>query len=196
MNFRLFFAGASTLLSIFSYFPYIRNIFRHQTKPHSFSWLIWTILQSTGVIVMFSSGAGWGAASLAVGAILCTFVFFLSFRYGTHNIKFFDKVCLTGALIAIVIYVFLHNPLLSVIVVTATDLLGFLPTIRKAYEEPGTETASLYFIVTISCALAIGALTTITLTTSLYLSSLIITNAVCGFVIIYRRQKIIRSTAS
>ena len=122
---------------------------------------------------MLSSGAGIGVASLSIGAVLCAFVFFLSLWYGTKNVRLFDTVCLGGALIAISSYFFLHDALLSIIVVSVTDLVGFLPTLRKAYEEPHTETALTYVLSSLSSVFAILALSTITVTTSLYLFSLI-----------------------
>ena len=107
---------------------------------------------------MFAAGAGIGIASLAIGAILCFLIWLLSLRYGTHNINTFDKICLAGGLVAIAIYLFLHDPLLSVIVVTLTDLIGFLPTFRKSYKEPTTETASTYILSSASSLFALGAL--------------------------------------
>lgn len=189
MNLHLFFAITSSLVGIVCFAPYIRDVFLRKTEPHSYTWLIWTILQSIGVVAMLSGGAGIGIASLTLGALFCGFIFILSLKHGTQNIKTFDKICLMGALIAIGIYFFLHNALLSVIVVTLTDFIAFLPTFRKAYEEPKTETASTFILSSSSNLLALGALTIVNLTTSLYLISLVITNAVCALIILTRRKK-------
>jgi len=190
MNIKLIFVILSSLVSISCFVPYIIDIFKGTTKPHSYSWIIWTILQTAGVIAMASAGAGWGIASLSIGAILCGFIFILSFFYGTHNIKTFDTICLIGALIAIVIYFFLHSAILSIIIVTITDLVGFLPTIRKSYEEPETETSLTYILSSISSILAIGALTIFNFTTSLYLLSLVLSNGICAIIIITRKKSL------
>lgn len=190
MNIQLFFALISSLVGIACFIPYLRDIFKHTTQPHSYTWLIWTLLQTTGVIAMFAAGAGIGIASLAIGAVFCFFIWLLSLRYGTHNINTFDKICLAGGLVAIAIYFFLHDPLLSVIMVTLTDLIGFLPTFRKSYEEPATETASTYILSSLSSLFAIGALEAFTLSTSLYLISLIVTNGTCALVILIRRHRL------
>jgi hypothetical protein len=184
MAIQFAFAVLSSLVGIACFIPYLWDIFKHKTQPHSYSWLIWTILQITTVVAMLKGGAGIGIASLAIGAPLCGFIFFLSFHYGTHNIKVFDTICLIGALIAICVYLFLHDPLLTVIIITITDFIGFLPTLRKAYEEPNTETLSNYVLSSFSSLLAIGALQRVNVTTSLYLISLVITNGICAMIII------------
>jgi len=184
------FAIISSIVGIFSFFPYIRNIFKGTTKPHSYSWAIWTILQTVGIISMLDSGAGIGVLSLSVGTLFCGFIFILSLKNGTKNIKLFDKICLAGALLAILIYIFLKNPFFSLIIVVITDFVGFLPTFRKAYEEPDTETASGYVLSSMSSILALLALSYITFSTSLYLVSLIITNGLCAFIIFFRRKQL------
>ncbi len=188
MSIKVIFAIISTIIGISCFIPYIIDIFKGKTKPHSYSWLIWTILQTTGAIAMSSGGAGLGVMSLSIGAILCGFVFIMSLFYGSNNITIFDTICLIGALIAIIIYFFLKDALLSVIVVAITDIIGFLPTFRKSYEEPGTETISTYILSSVSSLLALRALSFFSLTTSLYLISLVITNGLCAL-IIYTRGK-------
>ena len=180
---------ASVLGAIF-FIPYIRNIFARKTEPHIYSWLIWSILQMVGTIIMFRGGARLGVLWLFIESLSCFFVFLLSFKYGTKNITKFDTICLFGALIAIFIYVFLHNPLLSIITISLIDFVGFLPTFRKSYEEPQTETASVYIASAFSYIFGILALSSYTLTTTFYLTSLMITNATCWLIIVLRRRKL------
>ncbi len=188
MNIKIIFAILSSLTAIVCFIPYIRDIFKGKTKPHSYSWLIWTILQTIGVIIMLNSGAGIGASSLFIGVILCSFVFLLSLKHGTHNIKTFDVICLIGALVSVIIYIFLQNAVFSIIIISITDFIGFLPTIRKSYEEPETETVSTYFLSSISSFFALLAISFFSFTTSIYLLSLIITNGGCAILILARRK--------
>jgi len=188
MSLKFILAVLSSIIAVSCFIPYIIDIFKGTTKPHSYTWLIWTILQTIGVVAMLKGGAGLGIASLSIGAVLCAFVFVLSIFYGTHNIKLFDKVCLVGAFIAIGSYFFFRDPLLSVLIVITTDLVGFLPTLRKTYEEPNTETVSTYLLSSLSSFFALGALSIFTFTTSIYLISLVITNLICALVILYRRK--------
>lgn len=180
----------ATVVSVISFFPYLKDISKKKTQPHSYTWLIWTILQVTGVVAMFNNGAGIGTLALTVGAFFCGYIFILSLKYGTKNITPFDTICLIGALAAIAVYVFLHDPVLSVILITITDFVGFLPTLRKAYAEPYSETLSLYLFGVIWSSFNIVAILTYSVTTTLYPACILVANAICCFVLWMRRKAV------
>jgi hypothetical protein len=179
----------ATIISVIAFFPYLKDIFKKKTQPHSYTWLIWTILQVTGVIAMFNNNAGIGGVlALAIGAFFCAYIFILSLKYGTKNITIFDTICLVGALGAIAVYIFLHDAFLSVILITIIDFVGFLPTLRKAYTEPYSETISLYGIGTIWSSFNIVAISTYSVTTTLYPACILVANAIC-FIMLWLRRK-------
>ncbi len=190
MSTHAFFAILATTIALANKIPYIADIYRLKTTPHSYSWLIWTLLQGTGALVMLSGGAGFGVASLLAGTVLCAFIFLLSLRYGTKNITTFDTICFIGALIATGVWFFLHDAFLSILLISAIDFIAFLPTFRKAYEEPYSETPIMYLFAGIGEGFALLALTNITFTTSFYLITLVITNPLCAGIIWFRRAKL------
>jgi hypothetical protein len=77
---------------------------------------------------------------------------------------------------------------LSIILVSVIDFIGFIPTFRKSYVEPKTETASTYIVSAISSILAIGALFNYSLVTMLYPMTLILTDTTCWLIIILRKK--------
>jgi uncharacterized protein with PQ loop repeat len=180
------FAGT---IGALSFIPYFRDIFLHKTKPHIYTWLIWSLLQGTSVFIMLYGGAGIGVLPFVIGTILCGSIFILSLKYGTKNITLFDTICLIGALVALIFYIFLHNSLLSIILVSIIDFIGFIPTFRKSYVEPKTETASTYIVSAVSSVLAIGALLNYSVITILYPATLILTDTTCWLIIVLRRKK-------
>jgi len=188
MDSKLIFAIISTALAIVCFFPYIRDILAKKTTPHIYSWLVWSILQSAGVVAMIIGGAQFGALGLAVGALFCISIFILSFKFGTKNITKFDTICLLGAIIAIVIWLIQDDPTLSVILITLIDFVAFLPTYRKGYLEPNSETISTYLLSSFSNAFALLAMANYSLVTSFYVSSLVLTNGVIVIILITRRR--------
>lgn len=178
----------ATAIGISSFYPYLRDLFKHKTQPHTYTWLIWTILQVTGVIAMYNNGAGIGALTLAVGAIFCGYIFILSLKYGSKNITTFDTLCLIGALISIAVYFFLHNAVMAVILITVIDLAGFLPTLRKAYSEPYSETLSMYALFFVSSGFNLVAIGVYSITTTLYPATIMCTNAICCIILWVRRR--------
>lgn len=179
---------SSAIIGTACFIPYIKDIYRLKTKPHIYTWIIWTILQVTGVIAMRESGAGIAVLSLSSGAVFCGFISILSIKHGTKNITAFDTFCLIGSLAAIAVYIFMHNPLLSIILISAIDFTGSLPTLRKAYMEPQTETLSMYAIFVFSGSLNMVALPVYSLATALYPLTLIGINFLVAMIILVRRK--------
>ncbi len=192
MDIKFLFGIIGGILTVVSFFPYLLDIFRGKTKPHSYTWLIWSILQTTGTIAIFLNNGGWGALNLAVGSVLCMLVLILSLKYGTKNITRFDTTLLIGALLAIVVWIFTKNALYSIILVSAIDFTGYLPTARKAYEEPYTETVSLYVMNAMTDILGLLALSAYSITTVLYLATLLFANTSLVIMLTLRRRRIPR----
>lgn len=188
MEIKLFLGIISTVIAVICFIPYIKDILMKKTEPHTYSWLVWTILQTVGVMAQFKEGAGYGAWALSVGALFCFIIFLLSFKFGTKNISIFDLACLIASLCAIAIYLSIENPIYAIISVTLIDFVGFLPTFRKGYEEPFTETTSTFILSAIANALSILALQNYTVTTILYIASLFFTNSSFAIMILLRRR--------
>lgn len=194
MEIKLFFGIASTVLSISAFIPYLRDIFKGGTKPHIYSWLVWTILQTIGALAQIKDGAGYGAWMLTLGAVICFSLFILSFKYGTKDVSTFDKWCLFSALVAIVLYFFLHEALYSVILISIIDFVGFLPTYRKTFNDPSSELLSAWVLAGgayLASILAIEHYSTITV---LYNASAFIGNFILVGIILVR-QKVVRMPA-
>jgi len=190
MEIKILFGSVASILTIFSFIPYLLDIFKKKTTPHSYTWLIWSILQTTGTVAVFTNHGGFGALGLGIGSLFCVSIFILSLRYGTKNIAPSDLFSLVGALAAIVIWIFTKNALYSVILISFIDFMGYIPTYRKGYEEPYSETVSLYFMNLLASILAIFALSEYSLTTVLYLAELFLANSTLVTLLLYRRRRI------
>jgi len=188
MEYKLLFGIASTVLAIVCFIPYFKDIFARRTEPHRYSWLVWTVLQTVGVTAQLKDGAGYGAWALAAGAVFCFTIFLLSFKYGTKNITNFDIVCLLASLGAIAIYFYITNPVWAVLAVAIVDFVGFLPTFRKGFQEPFTETVSLFIMSGTANVLSLVALQNYSVVTVLYIASLFFTNFSFATMITLRRR--------
>ncbi len=188
MSLKLLFGIIATILAIVCFLPYLRDIVAKKTTPHIYSWLVWSILQTVGVIAIFQGGGQFGSLGLAVGLLFCISIFLLSFKYGTKNITKFDTLCLIGSMIAIVIWLIQRDHTLSVILITIIDFVAFLPTYRKGYAEPRSETSTTYLLSAISNVFALLALAQYSLTTSLYIVSLVASNSGIVLILLIRRK--------
>jgi hypothetical protein len=125
--------------SLFAYVPYLRDMLARRTEPHAFTWLIWTISTGTAAAASWLGGGGYGSLAQGFGSFLTLCFFFASLRYGTKDITRSDVFVLLVALSAVGVWVFLDNPLLAVIMVTLIDFLAYIPTYRKLWKQPQSE---------------------------------------------------------
>jgi hypothetical protein len=189
-DFRIALGVFASLGVIGSYVVYCRDVLQGRTKPHAFSWLIWSILGTIGFFGQLSDNAGPGAWSTAFITIGCLITFLLSLRKGERNITKFDILCLIVSLGAIPLWAISHTPLWSMLIISAIDAIGFLPTLRKSWSKPNEETSTVYSVGAINLTLSLFAMENFTLTTAFYPVVLVIMNAISVFVILLRRKEL------
>jgi hypothetical protein len=195
MAFHQIFSILAVAIAVASFFPYLRDILARRTTPHIYSWLIWAVLQLTATMAILRENTLWSAAGTGAIGLVSLVVFLLAFKYGTKNITKFDTACLVGAFIAIGVWIFLDNVMFSIILVTIIDLIGFLPTYRKAFREPYSETVILYVCSAFSNLFSLFAITHYSVESTLYVASLVVTNAIFVGVVLARR-KVVRKGES
>lgn len=195
MDIALLLALASVTTLVYGYVPYFRDILSKKTSPHIYTWFIWVITQTVVVIIGLYGGAGWGVLSLAIGAILLLCVFCLSFRYGTRNITIQDTVFLALALCAIVLWRFTKAPLPSLLMVTSIDAAGYLPTLRKCWHDPWSETLSFWLLCSLSNGMSLMALSQFNWLTATGLVTLMVLNLLVFTLCLCRRQCVAESGA-
>ncbi len=149
------FAG---FISIVGFVPYITAIYQKKTKPNQTTWCIWTIVGFILLASYYSSGATntiWVPACLAFGHLI---IAILSFIYGERDWSDFDKTCLLGTGISLILWWWYDSPIIALWLNIAIDFLGALPTIRKAYYKPHTEKALPWVLFLIAHTLNLFAL--------------------------------------
>lgn len=191
MDIKLIFGISSSIIDIVSFLPYIRDILRKKTEPHIYSWLIWTILQFIAVTAQLKDGAGYGSWSLIASMLLCFLIFILGLKNGKKHITKFDTFCLILSLLTILIYLKINNPTVAVVMAVFINFIGFLPTLRKAYRKPETETMITYKMGAVNNILSLFALQNYTLLTMLYLINLLFINTLLVLVVNLRKKLMI-----
>lgn len=182
-------AAIAIVMSFISYVPYIRDILKGKTKPHAFTWLIWTILSIVGFAAQISDNAGPGAYMNLVNITIGIYIIFVGFKYKSNIVKS-DYISLIVSLLTIPLWIITKNPLWSIILIIIIDIFAFIPTVRKSLINPYSETIETYFINSFKHLLSISALTRYTPITSLYSSYLVFINSVFGIILIIRRKQI------
>jgi hypothetical protein len=166
MDIKVVLGIIAALFALASAFLYIRDIFRGNTKPHVYTWIMWFVVTAIAFAGQVSTGGGAGAWATGVTAFYTFFVVLLTFKYGTKDITPFDTFCLILSLAALLPWLLVHNVLWSVVLATATDVIAFLPTIRKTWYAPKSESLGSMFFDALKHSLSIVSLQTYSLTTN------------------------------
>lgn len=180
----------AVVLTFVGYVPYIRDTIRGKTKPHIYTWFIWGLVTAIAFGLQLSADAGPGAFTTLAAAIVCFIIFGFGVRQGERNITASDTVFFVLSLVALVLWLFAKQPVLSVILVSTIDMLGFVPTIRKSWHKPHEETLVSYQMNTIRFMIAILALDHYTLVTALYPVTWVIANGLFSIFLVIRRGKV------
>src|SRR5262245_54347020 len=136
----------SLIFAIASYAPYMWSTWKGTTRPHVFTWVIWTVVMCIGTMGQYAGGAGPGAWSTTITAVSCFIILLLPLKQGDKNITKQDVIIFIGALSAVPLWLATDNPFTAILIVTFIDLLGYIPTLRKAYHKPHEEMAMSYLI--------------------------------------------------
>lgn len=185
---NIVFSVVATAIGVVAFLYYFGGLFALQTKPHTYTWLIWALTQGIGFAGIWYGNGGWGALSLVIGEVLTTSVFLLSLKYGTKNITKGDTIILIAALIAIALWWQLHQPVLAVALVSVIDVAGYIPTYRKSFADPWSENLIPWFAFSLSNLCAALALTNWNFLTITYLASITSANIILIAICLLRRQ--------
>lgn len=180
----------ATLLALYSYIPYFRDIFAGKTKPHAFSWLVWFLLTAIAFVAQVKDDGGAGAWVTGVTALVALVIFGTAITRGEKGITRSDWLCLIGAFLAMGLWAITDSPLTAVILITVIDALGFAPTFRKAYHKPQEETLITFALSAVKFVIAIVALSNYSAVTVLYPASLVLMNGLFVIMLIIRRKQL------
>lgn len=180
----------AVILTFAGYIPYIRDTIKGKTTPHIYTWFIWGLVTAIAFGLQLSEKAGPGAFTTLAAATVCFIIFGFGLKQGKKNITRSDTVFFMLSLSALALWLFAKQPVLSVILVSIIDMLGFIPTIRKSWHKPHEETLVSYATNTFRFGLAIIALERYTLITSLYPVTWIVANGLFSLFLISRRKQI------
>ncbi len=179
----------ASLLALVGNLPYLLDVVRGKVKPHPYTWFVWTIVSCVVFFGQVAKGAGMGAIPTGVSEIFTLIIFLFSLKYGFKNPPLIDKYFFVAALFGLIPWILTNDPTISVIIVVTIDLIAFIPTLRKTYLHPESETALLYSTNSLRHFLALGALGSYNIATMLHSIVMIVTNSLMVIFIKTRKEK-------
>lgn len=176
----------TVLLAFLCYVPYVWGILKGTVKPHIHTHFVWFIITGLSFFASWTSGGGAGSWNLGVSSLLILLVVILSLKYGTKNITRSDRLYTLAALLCVIPWLILKDPTISIILAVFIEALSFIPTYRKTWEEPKTESELSWALNTLKHFLGFIALESLSVATYLYPLAMVLLNGALTIEIRYR----------
>jgi uncharacterized membrane protein len=166
---KLFFSLLAIAITFWAFWHYIQSIRSGKIQPHPFSWAIWGSATIIVGLASWADGAGIGSWPIIISGLITLFIAYLAWqRRQAIIITTADKHAFAMACLALPAWFFMQDPLYAVIILTCVDMLGFLPTSRKSWHRPESESLTFALLMGTRNILVLLALENYTLTTMLF----------------------------
>lgn len=179
----------AVLLAVIGNVPYLRDVITNKIQPHPYTWLVWSIVSAVTFFGQVVKGGGIGSIPTGVAEGFTIIIFLFSLRYGFRNIQRRDTYFLIVALLGLIPWAMTKDPTLSVVTVVSIDIVAFIPTLRKAWQRPHTETVSVYAMNVLRHILTLFSLDAYNIATTLHSMAMIVTNTLMTVFILKPKQR-------
>ena len=141
-----------------SYIVGLKEMLTGKYSPSVFSrvvWLLLAVISFAGVVVSHSTSASILLASvfLAGNTAICI----TSFWKGSREIGKLEYICLSILVISGVVWLVFKAPLVSLSISLFAHLVGAVPTYRRVWQKPTSESAGFWSLFFIASVLSIAA---------------------------------------
>lgn len=194
MFYKELLSAVAIVLTFIAFFPYIRSIIKGAIKPHVFSWVIWGTTTFVVFLAQVEGKGGAGAWPIGVSGAITIFIAILAYlKRADITITKIDWLFFIAALSSLPFWYFSSDPAWAVVILTTVDVLGFGPTVRKAYDFPHSESLLFFALFTIRNLIVIMALENYSITTVLFPAVIAAICAMLMAMVMYRRCKLAMS---
>lgn len=161
MSFAHWLVVLSVVIGIAGVSAYIRDTLRGKSKPNRVTWGMWALSPLIGTAAAISAHADiWATTRIFLAGFLPLLVFLTSFvnKKSYWKLTLFDFLCGVCSLLALIVWLVVHSPQVSILIAAIGDGFATLPTIKKAWAHPETETGVTYLAGFISVLLIIPSI--------------------------------------
>lgn len=167
---------------------YIRDTLRGVTTPNRVTWGLWALEGVLAFAVEIKQHVGLAAGMtlmLGLGPIL---VVAASFRHhhGVWRLTTFDIVCAVISLAGIAFWALVNAPTIALVSFVVADQVAALPTVRKSWLAPETETWWAFAMGSLNTGITLATLHEITTAGALFPGVIMITDALLVILITTR----------
>lgn len=170
----------SALISVLGSSAYIRDTLSGKTKPNRVSWSMWALAPLIGTAAALYAHADlWATVRIFLAGFLPLLVFAASFinKQSYWKLTPFDLACCFCSVLALIIWLAIDSPRGAILLAALGDGFASLPTIRKAWTHPETETGITFVASFVAVLLVLPSIPEWNIENSAFQIYLLIVNA-------------------
>ncbi len=175
-------------LSAIGAYGYVRDTLRGDTAPNRVTWSLWGLegVLAFGVEVQQHVGpAELMTLMLGLVPIVVVVASFRS-RHAVWKIGAFDTFCGVVSLAGLVLWAVVHEPTAALVSFVAADQAAALPTLRKSWLAPETESPRVFALGSLNCVITLLTLKEFTTAGALFPGCIAVTDAIMTLLIVTR----------
>ncbi len=137
---------------------YVLHTLRGEIQPNKVTWLLWAIAPLVAFVAQLSEGVDIKALTTFIVGFMPALIFCASFsnaQAGWQTTRF-DVVCGVLSILGLLLWAVTSDANVAILFAILADALAAVPTVRKAYTNPETESDTLFWLGV--CNAAIGLL--------------------------------------
>ncbi|MDD4901719.1 MAG: hypothetical protein PHE24_01135 [Patescibacteria group bacterium] len=180
----------SAVISVLGSFAYIRDTLNGKTKPNRISWSMWALAPLIGTAAaLYAHADVWATVRIFLAGFLPLLVFLVSFvnKQSYWKLTRFDLACGLCSVLALIVWALADSPRSAILLAALGDGLASLPTIRKAWTHPETETGVTFIASLVAVVLVLPSIPRWNIENSAFQIYLLIANTLILFSI-YRKR--------
>ncbi|MGA8612358.1 MAG: hypothetical protein WB760_11670 [Xanthobacteraceae bacterium] len=209
ITFKDLMGALAVVIAVIAYAIYAWQTLRGETRPHPLSWLIFGILTGTGYLVQLDQAAGPGSWVMAITTVVCLLLCVMSFWKGERTFPWYEWAFLVVAAVIFGFYLWSrepallaatlnetsrqivarHGPAISAVLASAVNVLGFGPTLTKAWARPHSDSVTTFLLNGLKFIPSFFAMDSISVATCVFPATLVVANAAVALIIFTRRMK-------
>ena len=197
------FVFLAAALSLVGAYGYIRATLRGDTSPNRVTWSIWALEGILGFIVELQQHVGLAALMTLMLGLVPLVVVAASFRnpHSVWKIGFFDAFCGAISLLGLVFWALVNAPTVALVSFVVADQVAALPTIRKSWLAPTTESPWAFFLGVASTGVTLLTLQHFTTAGALFPGCILVADLIIALLVVTRvgprlRQDVTSSSAA
>jgi hypothetical protein len=173
-------------VSLVGTYGYVRDTLRGETSPNRVTWGLWAIEGILAFVVEIQQHVGIASLMTLTLGLMPLVVVVASFRnrHAVWKIGKFDVFCGVVSLFGLVFWWFINEPTIALLSFVAADQVAAVPTVRKSWLAPSTESSRVFFLGFVNCAITMFTLKHITTAAALFPGCILVTDLLIAVLVV------------